>query len=344
MVRVGLIVRSNDRGLGTQTREAYYGYPFDSVLHVLDHNPTWPERPDAYPGAHIAHWVDGRFKDEEIIPFLDEIDVVFSVETLYDWQFVKLADKRGVRTIVQGNPEFYRHAGILAGQPEPDEWVWPTPWMVDQLPSQTVIPVPVAVDCTAKPGGIDDRLVVVHVAGHRAAGDRNGTEVMMQAIPIIRSEVTVRIVGQDGPETVLRGRIPRLRDNVTLEVNEAGVDDRWSMYDGAHVLVLPRRYGGLSLPAQEGFQAGLAVMMTNCEPNNIWPIHPLYAKPGRAQLTPFGYIPTWAVPPVMIAKRIDEMNRNREILALARERAKQWAEANSWERLQPVYDRLFGKT
>jgi len=82
VTRVGLIARSNKRGLGTQTFEAAHGYDFDSILHVLDGNPIWPEDPDLYPGARIAHFKGGEFTDDEVVPFLNEVDVVFSVEAL----------------------------------------------------------------------------------------------------------------------------------------------------------------------------------------------------------------------------------------------------------------------
>jgi hypothetical protein len=136
----------------------------------------------------------------------------------------------------------------------------------------------------------------------------------------------------------------RYTPNVTLEIHEENVADRWDLYNGAHALILPRRYGGLSLPCQEALQAGLTVLMTDCEPNRIWPIVPLHAVLGRAQRTPFGYVPTNCVKPVMLAKEIDWLNEDRARLDDLRRRGSDWTQANSWDALRPVYDQLFRKT
>lgn len=342
-MNVGLIARSNARGLGTQTYEAWRGYPFHSVLHVLDDNPRWPERPDLYPGAHIAHWQPKMgFEPGPLIEFMQGLDVIFSVETLYDWSLVHMANNRGIRTIVQGNPEFMRHNDIRwADTPHPTMWCFPTPWIIDQMPSQRILPVPAPIDVGAKPGLIDDPLVVVHVAGHRAAGDRNGTEFVVDALRHIRRPMTLRIVGQDGPNTIFRERETFCPEHVTLELVETGVEDRWSLYEGAHLCLLPRRYGGLCLPAIEAMACGVVPMMPNCSPNEIWPIEVLSSARGRSHLTPFGHVETETSFPLHLAHTLDDLEKCRERIQDKREEALAWAAENSWERLRSQYDQIF---
>lgn len=341
-MKVGLIARSNDRGLGTQTYEAWRGYPFHSVLHVLDDNKRWPEKPDLYPGAHIAHFGPDGIDPGVLTEFMVGLDVIFSVETLYDWRIVHMARNRGIRTIVQGNPEFMRHdSPAWEETPHPTIWCWPTPWMIDRMPPGPVVPVPVPVDCPVKAGDIDAPLVVVHVAGHRAKGDRNGTEFVLEGLRLIQRPVTLRLIGQDGPNTIFREREIPIPDNVTFEMCETGVADRWSMYDGAHIALLPRRYGGLCLPAIEAMRAGVVPFMPNCSPNDIWPIVPLEWRPGRSELTPFGHVDCASVPAMTMARRIDDFEKERSLLAMARDAVAVWVEENTWERLRPVYDRLF---
>ena len=73
-----------------------------------------------------------------------ETVVVFTVETPYDWRLPNWAREAGVKTVVQGNPEFYRnHLASHAHQANPDEWWWPTSWRpIRELPQGTIVPVP----------------------------------------------------------------------------------------------------------------------------------------------------------------------------------------------------------
>lgn len=340
-LRTGIIIRSTARGLATQTQEAWRGYPFDAALHVLDGDPIWPERlwPQHRPrDTFDAYLKNGEFLPHELEPFLGRVDVVFSVETLYSHSFAKMLMHRSIRAIVQGNPELWR-----SSQPSTlaTKWVWPTPWRLDGIPDGPVLPVPAALECRAKPADLDAPLVIVHPAGHRAVGDRNGTELVVAALRLIKSEVTLRLIGQDGEGTITKGHRLALPENVTVEMCETGVADRWAMYDGAHAVLLPRRYGGLCLPAQEALQAGVVPLMTDCEPNDFWPAIRIPASKGRNQRTPFGSVPTWVCNPRFVARKIDELARDRTLLEEMRGRAQEWAEANSWARLGPMYHETF---
>jgi hypothetical protein len=340
-MRVGIIIRSTHRGLATQTQEAWRGYPFDAALHIVDGDPKWPEdqwephRPD---DIHRAQLVDGDIQRDDLYDFLTAVDLVFSVETLYSPTLVKLLEYRSMRSVVQGNCELW---GPFQQQTRATKWVWPTPWRLPDVPEGPTLPVPVANECNATAGGIDDRLVVVHPAGHRAVGDRNGTELVMGALSLIKVPVTIRLYCQDGEGAMRPPRRAQLPPNVEIEVHPASVDDRWSMYDGAHAVLLPRRYGGLCLPAQEALQAGVIPLMTNCEPNNWWPIIRIPASKGRGQRVRYGSLETWVANPRHIARRIDELHMDRQRIADGSKRALEWAQEHTWERLSPMYTDLF---
>jgi hypothetical protein len=342
MRRSGVIIRSTARGLATQTQEAWRGYPFDAALHITDGDPKWPEhlwephRPD---DIHHAHLRDGELAADEVEEFLGKVDVVFSVETLYSRNFTKMLTSRAIRTVVQGNCELW---GPFQPATLSTKWVWPTPWRLDGVPDGPTVPVPVATSCSATAGGIDDRLVVVHPAGHRAIGDRNGTELVIQALKLITTDVTLRIISQDGQGSIFKSsHHPRLPPNVEVDICETGVADRWSMYDGAHAVLLPRRYGGLCLPAQEGLQAGVVPIMTDCPPNRFWPIIPVTAAKGKGQRVRYGAVETWIATPRFIARRIDELNIDRQRLVDGRKLALEWAQENTWDRWTPFYTELF---
>lgn len=336
-MRTGLIVRANQKGLGTQTLELARNYPFDSLLLVIDHNRRWPEDPSLFPGAHVAewHWRDDlRLDPHPVRAFLSEVDVVFSVETLYDPQLAVQARNQEIYTVIQGNPEFYRHS-LYRWPHGPDRWTWPTSWLLDLIPPGQVIPVP-AMTPGARPGDPDDDiLTILHVAGHRAAGDRNGTELFAHGLRTVQHRCKVRIVSQDGEI-----RLPRLPPHVEVELLPHGVADRWEMYEGVHVLVMPRRYGGLSLPIVEALSVGCAVAATDCPPNHSWPIVPLAAREGRAIRVPVGDVRAHQIQPRSVGRVVDLLTEDRAYLRSLMDQSTQWAVSNSWERLRPVYTSL----
>jgi hypothetical protein len=239
-MRLGIIGRANDRGLGIQSLAAWRNLPFERALVVTDDNWRWPEYPERY---EDGRWVRSMevvrptwdYDEELTREFLEGLDLVFTVEGFHTWEVCDWAREMGVKTLVQGNPEFFKHRRVSL--PEPDAWTWPTNWLLEQIPDGWIVPVPIAGDCWAKPGDPDaERLTVLHVAGHRALGDRNGTDAFYDSLRLIRSEVDIRVVGQDGqlPEPY------RLKNNLNLDARPLGVVDRWELYDGAHLVVLPR--------------------------------------------------------------------------------------------------------
>lgn len=334
-MRLGIIARCDSRGIAYQTEEACRGLQPDRVLVVMLHDKRWPERPDRYRDYDCV-FADSDLRTRKldlrkVRQFMAGLDVVFAVETLYDWEMMEIADGLGVHVVVQGNPEFYTHPRD-PDRPHPDLWVWPTPWLLDDMPGGTLLPVPAPPTRPAAADPGDETLRVLHVAGHRALGDRNGTDLFYEAIPLLGPGVHVTVVGQDGQLAS-----PRLPRGVTYEAHPNGVEDRWRLYENQHVVVLPRRYGGLSLPAIEACAAGVVPMMPDVAENSMWPILPLQAKIGRRQRVPAGSVPTWLVRPNQIAYEIDKLNRDRHLLDDAQARAIDWAATNQWEDWLPTY-------
>jgi hypothetical protein len=341
VTRVGLIARATDRGIAYQTLNVYRGYRVDATLLLRDGNPRWPDRMDRYGNDVIVAKFDGT--DVEPGPlgrFLDQVDVVFSVETLYSWKLAAAARNKNVHTIIQGNPELFRQEGSRGAAPMPHEWVWPTTWMLDAIPPGTVLPVPVTGSCPNPwPDPHDERLTFLHVAGHQAIGDRNGTKIFCDAIRYLRAPCRVRIVGQDG-ELPMPAMMP---PHVEVELDAFGYVDHWDLYRGAHVLVMPRRYGGLSLPVLEATESGLVTLMTDCTPNRTWPILPMQCSPGPSQRTPFGPVRTHIVRSRELAFEMDALTLHRDRLDQALAGLRPWLAGNTWEELRPMYDKVFGR-
>lgn len=343
-MKIGLIGRADNRGIGYQTLEFWRHMGRDDIrtLVVLMDERGWPEdvgrfgKNVTYADSNLSPNLEARgtFDERRVRKFLQGLDVVFAVETVYDWRFIDWAHDEGVRVVIQGNPEFYAHHHHPEW-PHPDVWAWPTPWMRDQLPDGVELPVPCAVRPQTVAPVDSPTLNVLHVIGRMAANDRNGSLDFIESIPTLRQKVKVRVVTQDGE--LPRPKI-RHGANVEVEVITGGVDDRWSMYEDQHLLVLPRRYGGLCLPALEAMSTGMAVLMTDCSPNEIWPGPRVKARKGRVQRSPFGKIQCWATHPIDIAHEIDALARFRDRLAEHLEDAQRFAELNSWDELR---DRLY---
>lgn len=327
-MRWGLIARSEtDRGIGVQTLAIHDHLNPERTLVVLDQKSGFTAHPQNYPDATIVALKHGNAKntlpEDQVRDWWKGLDVVFTVETFYDWDLIEWAKADGVRTVVQGNPEFWQ-----ASNPQPDVWTWPTRWRLKYLPDGPVIPVPTVPRPNTSAPADAANLRVVHIAGNRAMGDRNGTDLLANAVKRVTAGTRISIYSQ-APLPVIRGVSYR-----------APVESRWDMYAGQHILCLPRRYGGLCLPALEAMSAGLAVMMPQCEPNEDWPIYGIQGDTGRTLRMQTGDVETFDAYSNDIANSLKHLHNDRNALRYAMERARTWAEENTWSRHGETYYNL----
>lgn len=295
----------------------------------------FPVHLDRYPGATVVHYDRGLLPEGPVREFLVGLDAVFTVETFYDWRICRWADEAGVATVCQLNPEFMRPVDELPARPT--RWWAPTSWRLGHLPEGTrVVPVPVAGDrFPLCPPESDEPLRVLHVAGHHAMADRNGTAVVLESLGRLRPPMRVTVATQDArlPSSA-RGR----RGGIEVQALTGGVRDYWHLYHDQDVLVMPRRYGGLCLPVQEAMAAGLAVVMTDAEPqSSTWPIVPIRAALSRPKLRcPGGPLPLATPRPESVAEQLNLL-ADRDRLRCQQEQSVEWARANTWEMLRPLY-------
>lgn len=336
-MKLGVIARAEDRGLGIQSWEAVRHLAPERVLVIDVQNPEgFAMHLDRYPGATVARLqpqgMNGALAEGLVRDWLAGLDVVFSCETLYDWRLAEWARDAGCATVVQLNPEFFQHD--RNGLPSPTAWWNPTTWRLDQLPAGTRhVPVPVALDRFCNIGRrtstADVALRALHVVGRPALSDRNGTELLSKAMR--RTQ---------GVELTVASQRPTKHGAVVL----GEVADYWRLYDDQDVLVMPRRYGGLCLPAQEAMAAGLAVVMPGCPPNpEMWPIVPVrWQYRGQLQV-PAGMIPLAETDARDLAVVLGRLAREPGELNVWRAKADQWAREHSWEALLPLYVEELGR-
>lgn len=331
-------MRAEDRGISIQAWEFCRAMQPERVL-VVEMGALargFPVHLERYPGATVVAYEGGRLPEDAVREWLTGLDVVFGVETLYDWAIPRWASEAGCATVVQANPEFFRTPAELSSVPT--KWWVPTPWRLSFLPDVQVVPVPVADDRfefrPSKPAD-DGVLRVLHVAGHAAMADRNGTGLVLESLRRLQPPTRVRIVTQDE-----RLRVGRVRAGVDVEVVTGGMENYWELYGDADVLVMPRRYGGLCLPVQEAMAAGLGVVMSDTEPqSSIWPALCVRSATGMPRLQcPGGRLALTNARPEAIADAINTLAAFPVQLQALQQASVAWAETHRWSVLAPLYE------
>lgn len=325
-MKIGIIARADDRGLGTQTWEVARHLPHERVLVVREpgserqgfrpHLERFPDATVAMYGHRVHEFPDPN----PIKEWLDGLDVVYSAETLYDWRLADWARDVGCSTVVHTNPEFFQHD--RRDFPAPTAWWSATPWRLRHLPNGTrVVPMPVPIDRWPAPDLSSTPRRILHVGGRSATGDRNGTNLVLDASRLLE-DIEVVVCSQDTTH-------PASRDRHVTVVGD--VANYWEMYEGSSILLMPRRYGGLCLPVIEGCGAGLVPVMPDCEPNRMWPIAPIPVDRTKTMTSPGGELTIGNVTPEGIARTLNGLFAGD--LPMRRNLVRAWAQRNSWDAL-----------
>lgn len=271
VMKIGLIARCDSTGLGIQSKGFYDHIPCKAfVIDFSNMAPYQPmpilaPHPEWYPGETIYKWgyhhnLRGDIPRDVIEDFVKDIDVLFAIETPYDYNIFEICRQCGVKTILQLNYEFLDFPSSL---PQPDLFAAPSMWNYDNVPEpKKFLPVPVdALKFRIQPM----HKTFIHIAGRAAAEDRNGTYAFLRSLNCVKNEIEIIIKSQE-PIAISKSMIP---GNVKLTTDFGNKDWYWENYTGG-VLVLPRKYGGLSLPVNEALASGMPVIITDISPNNTW--------------------------------------------------------------------------
>ena len=269
-MRLGIIARSDNTGLGNQTMELVKMLNPEKILLInsqfFNNN---KQHPEWYKGYNVIETRKGMPKTNEIIQFLEGLDVVISCETFYSLELVDLAKKQGIKTILQYNYELFGNL-VNPDWTLPDVFLAPSIWnldvVVEKFGSRTkVMHLPPPTDQSLFNKARETNLSkthkrILHIAGKKAAKDRNGTDSILEMMKhskedyelVIKSQTPLNVISKD----------PRVK----IEIGDP--DNRQDMYSGFDAMVLPRRYAGLCLPMNEALMSALPVFMTDVSPNN----------------------------------------------------------------------------
>jgi glycosyltransferase involved in cell wall biosynthesis len=268
-MRLGIIARSDNTGLGNQTRELVNMLNPDKILLInsqsFNKNKQHPEWYQKYDCQHVR----GFPKPSDIRSFIKGLDVVLSCETFYSPSFIALAKNNGVKTVLQYNYEFLDNLQ----KPEldlPDVLLSPSLWgfkavteafgdksRVIHLPPPTT---PSIFEKAKSANLSKDHKKILHIGGKAAHMDRNGTQTVVEMLKYSTADYKLVIKSQSNLEINC--------DDPRLILDVGNPDNREEMYSGFDAMVLPRRYAGLCLPMNEALLSALPVFMTDISPNN----------------------------------------------------------------------------
>lgn len=324
-MKIGLLVRADNGGLGAQSLEFAQNLPIHSTLVVSlgdkgrgkARELQW-ENPFYVTGPHI-----------EDVPtvdaFLEDLDVVISIETFYGSLVLDRARKFHIRTVRYSNPELYKAEGE-------DRVVVPTDWLLHKMPGATEV---IRQGMTLAPD-IDDLVrtgpakTLMHFTAP-AMLDRNGSASFHAALAHTKQRFDVKVYG---PRTLTR---PTGRNHRWWFVDRY-IPDRFGHYsESIDLLVLPRRYAGLSLPMLEAASRGIPTLTTNIAPQSQWFSERALVPVLERELVPMvgGRIPVYKADVKALARRLDELALD-PITQLSEE-AITWAKTHSWELVKPEW-------
>jgi len=343
-IRIALLVRSDHRGLGTQTRDYFRHLNPAKTLHIRMTNPhgSWTpyveRQAEWYPGIPSADFNghSGTVDEDAYRWLLTDVDVLLTAETAYDHRAWGWAREMGVRTVLVANPEFLGPDKLVGVGP--DQIVLPSPWRLGTIPGAIHVPQPVDRGVFAfSPRPLGDPPRFLHVVGHQAMRDRAGTEIVLDALRFLRNRIdlTIRTQGPlSAPQDLRLRSLPRNRIPAILK---GDIEDPRDLYAGYDVLVAPRRYGGLSLPLQEAASCGLAILAGNREPeSSTLPTEGLVPiTPGRPARFQSGVMFLEDVVPRELAAAMDRLVENPATVARLSAASDAYAASIDWNVLRP---------
>lgn len=338
-MRIGLIARADNTGLGIQSKGFFDHIPckafvIDSSLLAPSHSDILTPHPERFPGQRIfqmqpGHGMTGAIPYDLIQEFVKDLDILFAIETPYDYNFFAACKHIGVKTILQLNYEFLDFPSNL---PHPDLFASPSTWHYNDIPEvKKYLPVPVNVNHFTP---VRKLKTFTHCAGRPAIHDRNGTGIFLESLNYVENHINVNLIGQ------IPIGFKFNRKNIHIEMQFGNKKNYFDNYTGG-VLVMPRKYGGLCLPMNEAIAAEMPVITADVSPNNgwlpsEWLVPVTYQETFRAKK----HIAINCVDPIQLAKKIDEFC-DEEFYNSAVETAIEIKKSISWDALLPTYKETF---
>lgn len=334
----GILARCDNGGLAALTREVHrHCHPDRTLLLDLEEQGRGNCTPDEYIHGNVYRctWKGGlpdRALEWIVAPGIDSL---WSAEFWYDDRLLREAHGKAIKTVCCAMPELSSWA--IPGDTSicPRLLNVPTEWRRDTLPNAQVLPVPIARDRLP----FRHRTHAVHLYHPTGAAmlDRNGTQLLLDALPFVTTRELSLTIRSERPVNV-----PAC--NVDVAIVSDAQPDYWDAYpDDIDLLVLPRRYGGLSLPVQECASLGVPSLMLASDPYAQAPFVTSVPSTGsHEERMKGGRVPVHAADPRSIATALDWLVRHPDEHADASRSCDAWAAGHSWETLGPRWRQVLG--
>ncbi|WP_274919618.1 glycosyltransferase [Streptomyces sp. WZ-12] len=286
----------------------------------------------------------GAPSKSDIEDFVSNLDLVLYCETPLNYDLLWYCRERNVKTVCQPNYELLDYVRPSERRrptiPRPDLFVAPSPWHLEDI--ERIGPtryLPVPIDLSDLPRrDITRAREFFHIAGRPAFKDRNGTLAFIEAVKSVRPLM---------PDAVFTLYCQQMNDVFRRALDGSGIHLVGPMprpadiFQTGDVLVLPRRYGGLCLPAQEAIGSGIPVLMTDVSPNNVvlpreWLVP---VRPEVATIRICGRVDVHTVDVPKLAHEILHLYRHPAAVRHMHEQAKELAARMRWEEILPLYKR-----
>lgn len=347
-MKIGLIARCDSTGLGIQSKEFFdhikckaLVIDFSAMAPVKSFDSILKPNIDWYPGQKVFRWgkvhnVRGDIPIHVINEFLDGLDIVFAMETPYDFNIFDACAERGIKTIIQPNYEFLDFPSNRIRPPSlfgvPSKWNW------HNIPEpKKFLPVPVNTDI-APISGFKPR-TFLHIAGRPAHADRNGTQTLFKALKYVKEDITIHIRSQ-WPVTIPQ---QTYRAKVKIEVDYSNKQHYFDNYTTGGVLVMPRKYGGLCLPMNEALACEMPIITTDISPNHLWlPGEWLVPSLHTGSFLSKKKVDVYEAQLLELAAKIDQFC-NEDFYREAIGKAREIKEAISWKSLHGLYMETFNE-
>lgn len=339
LVRLGVFgARADSRGLAVQVHEFCRHVEPDKIFGVdmQELSPYPNDWARSYDMAKLQVVPLENIDERKVRRFLRGLDVVWGAETFYVEWLADMAREMGVKTALSCNFEFMPF--LDPKRPRPDLFLAPSTWNIERWPAPT-IHLPFPVDRKRLPFVKRNKAeTFLHIGGHRAMRDRNGTRLVLAATRHVRMPCTVLVRSQ----SPVGSQLPHPNQRAVVEIDRRIVSDYWTLYDRGDILLAPRRYGGLSLPMNEALSRGMPVVSFDVPPQNEFlPKEGLIkAKASPMRVQP-GSVEWYDGNARDLAELMGELVVSPELVQQLSTAADAYAETISWDALKPVYLEVF---
>lgn len=329
---LGLVARCDNGGLATMCWEAWRHLQPARTLIVRSTGPACGSpHPDRYTGPGEVRLTGPHPSPADASWLCDGATAIYTAETWYGTAIPAVARRRA-RTFLHAMPEYWS-PNVRAGQ-----LLAPTTW--EPPPGSQHLPVPVATDrFTAR--HVDQVQTIYHIVS--PAQDRNGTKLLLAALPLLEHPVRVLIrhagrgPGEPGAEIIGRASVE------WLPHDDGPYWDAWPA--DADALVMPRRFAGLSLPMQEAAAQGLPILTLDREPEAGWlPAEARVAARVAGRVTTWRgrHVDYWDADPQDLADRIDVLTTSPDMAAELSAASRAWAGELAWSCWVDTYREVLG--